>query len=208
MSEKIVDSELGLDLRQLSEAESTATVGFRVWSVGRPVVVVGRSVLVSKEVDIAFCQQEGIPVVERPSGGRSVLIGPGTVQYTFALPYSLDDELGSIAGSKAFCNRLLRRGSPELAALDEDESGDLVRDHRKIAGLALRRGRKAMLLHGSILVTADLGLIADALRHPQREPAYRSGRSHRDFLDNLGVFDAEAMNARVRELLALPSDKS
>ena len=199
-----VHRELALDLAGLAEAESSGIAAFRVWTTDEPVVIVGRSVSIEEEVQVQFCHREGIEIVERPSGGRSVLIGPGTAQYSFTLPYSLDDELGSISGSKSFCNRLLRSGSPELSALSEDASGDLLLGSRKVAGLALKRGRNAMLLHGTILVAADLDLIAQALQHPKREPAYRAGRSHEDFLENIGRLDSArlvaAVNSELKEL--------
>ncbi len=202
MSAEIVHRELDLDLAILARAENSGERTFRVWSVEDPVVVIGRSVDAAIEVNTAFCSQNDIPIVARPSGGRSVLIGPGSLQYAFGAPYSLAPELESIAGSKRFCNRMLQAASPELAALTEDESGDLMRDDRKVAGLALKRGRSAMLLHGTILVSADLELIAQALHHPQREPAYRGGRAHREFLANLEKLDTRRLNDRVNELLA------
>ena len=193
MSTAIVHRELALDLRGLEQAESSGVAAFRVWTTEVPVVVVGRSVTVREEVQVEFCQREGIEIVERPSGGRSVLIATGTVQYSFTLPYSLADELESISGSKTFCNRLLRASSPDLSAVSEDGSGDLLLGSRKVGGLALKRGRNAMLLHGTILVAADLDLIARALRHPKREPAYREGRSHEDFLENIGQLDSAGL---------------
>jgi lipoate-protein ligase A len=203
MSEETVRHELSLDLLALAAAETEGKSAFRVWSIDQPVVVVGRSVEAANEVDIDFCHNNGIAIVARPSGGRSVLIGLGTVQYSYTLPYSLDEELNSIAGSKTFCNRLMRTGAQVLSELTEDSSGDLVRGNRKIAGLALKRGRNAVLLHGTILVDADLELIALALRHPEREPDYRDGRSHLDFLGNLGALDSEELERRVRHELAV-----
>jgi len=201
MSEQAVLRELALDMDQLAQAQREGTAAFRVWTIDRPVVVIGRSVPAVEEVDTEFCERCGIAIVQRPSGGRSVLIGPGTAQYSFALPYSLADELTTIAGSKAFCNRLLQAGSTALAALAQDRSGDLIRGDRKVAGLALKRGRTAMLLHGTILVDADLALISRALRHPKREPAYRNGRPHERFLANLNDSpDSEGLDARELEL--------
>lgn len=207
MTEEIVLRELNHDLSCLDRAESEGTAAFRVWTVDHPVVVIGRSVQAEEEVNMQFCRDHGIAVLERPSGGRSVLIGPGTIQYSFTLPYLLDEELGSIAGAKSYCNRLLQSCSPALAALTQDRSGDLTRNGRKIAGLALKRGRAAMLLHGTILIDADLGLIARALRHPKREPHYRSGRTHEEFLTNLSAaddtagFDASDLAARIAAIL-------
>jgi len=176
-------------------------VDFRVWRADQTTVVVGRSVQIAQEVDVHFCQSNNVPILRRPSGGRSVVLGPGTVQYSFTLPYRLSDELVSIPASKRFCNRLLIAGLNRPGQIEEDESGDLTTGGRKFAGLALKRRKSAMLLHGTVLENADLEMIASALRHPSSEPEYRKKRDHLEFLTNLGVVDTAALETTVRSLL-------
>jgi lipoate-protein ligase A len=203
-----VERELDHDLALLAAAEREREAHFRVWTTSQPTVVLGRAVDAGVEVDEDLCARLGIPIVRRPSGGRSVLVGTGTVQYTFALPCSYAVELASIPGTKRYCNRIVLAALARAAASAlpvEDASGDLLLGARKVAGLAMRRRRDAVLLHGTILVAADLALIARALKHPLREPAYRHGRSHADFLANLGELDLEVFSAVARDLLATPT---
>jgi len=201
-----VERALARELRALDDAEAGASGWFGTWTTDSPAVVVGRGVDIAAEVDESFCRTAGIAVIRRMSGGRSVFVGPGTLQYGFVLPYALDETLGSISGAKRFCNALVVDGLVAALAASTiqivaDASGDLVRDGRKVAGLAMRRRRRALLLHGTILASADLATIAHALRHPQREPAYRGGRSHEEFLENLGALDARVFEAEVRRRL-------
>ena len=197
-----VETELATDLAMLDAAATRSHAAFRTWRTGTPTVVVGKAVDVEREVNVESCRASGTEIVRRESGGRSVWVGPGTLQYAFALPYRLSRELEGIVSTKRFCNRLL------LAALDaglgivEDVSGDLVVDARKVGGLALRRVRTAVLLHGTILEGASLATIEEALRHPLREPAYRRGRAHGDFLANLPPLDAVTLDARVNRSIA------
>jgi lipoate-protein ligase A len=195
-----VEHELERDLRLLAAADQHGTASFRTWTTSRHVVVVGRAVAVEVEVDVDACRRYDVPIVRRPSGGRSVVIGPGTLQYTFALPYHFDPSLRSIPGSKAFCNRLLldALGDPRLRAHD---SGDITVDDRKVAGLAMKRSRAALILHGTLLISAEIELLAALLRHPAREPEYRRGRAHVDFLSNLGPFCDRQLELRVNESL-------
>jgi lipoate-protein ligase A len=174
-----------------------AVPAFRTWSSPGHAVVVGRAVEIDREVDLPFCDAERIPVLRRPSGGRSVLLGPGTLQYSLVLPANLDPELTAITGAKRYCNRLLLTALPRGHGLAADESGDLVRGDRKVGGLALRKTRRGVLVHGTLLLTADLDLLSRALRHPAREPAYRKGRTHTAFLENLGPLDAAELTDRV-----------
>ncbi len=188
----------------LDRVEAGGVPEFRTWLAARHTVVLGRSSKPEVWVDQDFCHRRGIAVLRRPSGGGTIVVGPGTLQYAFALPYSMSTELGSIGSAKSFCNRTLLACLPPVKGLGQDSSGDLVLAGCKVAGLSLKRRRHAMLLHGSILVSADIELIAKVLRHPPREPAYRRKRPHDLFLTNLGEFgelDAENLAARVRTAL-------
>jgi lipoate-protein ligase A len=202
-----VETELARDLAMLDAVEAGGRPAFRTWATELATVVVGRGVRIPEEVDETFCREAGIPIVRRPSGGRSVLIGPGTLQYTFVLPISLAQDLASIPGTKRLCNRLLIAALAHAAVrtsktIVEDASGDLVVGGRKFAGVALRRRRNAVLLHGTLLLDADVELIARALHHPVREPAYRAGRGHTDFLANFGAVDEPMFTETARTLLA------
>jgi len=64
-------------------------------------------------------------------------------------------------------------------------SGDLTIDGRKFSGSAQRRLRTWFLVHLSILCDFPLERIVRSLRQPDRQPAYRSGRPHEEFLRNL-----------------------
>jgi lipoate-protein ligase A len=196
-----VERELKFDLERLEAAQNGGAAEFRVWTTEETTVVVGRSVDIAEEVDVDACRGKNVPVVRRPSGGRSVVVGRGTLQYSFVLSYDLADELKSIRGSKLFCNRLLVAGLDRPGRIQEDESGDLTAGDRKFAGLALKRRKSAMLLHGTLLVGADLDLIATLLRHPVSEPPYRRGRNHSEFLTNIDPVDVRDLETRVRDLL-------
>ena len=45
-----------------------------------------------------------------------------------------------------------------------------------------------MLYQASVLIDLDIDLVDRALRHPTKEPDYRKGRSHSDFLSDLKSF--------------------
>jgi lipoate-protein ligase A len=75
-----------------------------------------------------------------------------------------------------------------MDAVDTDERDFLtVAGERKISGNALRVRRHGVLYHGTLLDSFDLALVGSVLRHPPREPDYRSQRSHGDFLANLNL---------------------
>jgi lipoate-protein ligase A len=200
-------SQLRHDLELLQYTErrpgSAAGPSFRTWKCSEPTVVVGRGSEIDSEVNVAYCLANSIPVVRRSSGGSAVLIGPGTLQYTFILPHDGAALLNTIGGCKSFCNEILLEcmdGSGRLAA---DSSGDLVCGGLKVAGLALKRTRRASLLHGSILMSMELSLLSCVLKHPPREPAYRRGRPHEQFVCNWGYIDAYSLEREITARLGV-----
>lgn len=202
-----LEEELRRDVELLERVEAAGQPAFRTWTFHRPAVVMGRGSRIAAEVDTQACSRLGIPVLRRASGGGAVVVGPGTLQWAFALPHALSVELATIAGCKRLCNRILitalaaQPGARTLGRLTADESGDLMLGDRKVGGIALKRRRRASLVHGTILTEADLDVIDLALPHPPREPAYRAGRCHRDFLASTGPIDRRLLEQAVAQSL-------
>lgn len=218
------EEQIAKDFALLDEVEGGRPPIFRTWRSAETVVVLGLSRRRELEVNEAACAEAGVAVLRRGSGGGTVVLSPHTLQYSFVLPYSLAPDLEGIGESKVFCNRMLLDGlgqackasnsvneltGKNAAALALDVSGDLVLRDKKVAGLAIKRRRKAMLLHGTILERANIADIGRLLAHPADEPAYRNRRSHVDFLANLGRIPEtlleQEIQSRLRTLAAAPT---
>ena len=65
--------------------------------------------------------------------------------------------------------------------------GDLVLEGRKCAGSAQRRLKAWFMVHCTILYDFSIERIARYLAIPRRQPEYRRGRGHHEFLRNLGL---------------------
>ncbi|HEY2772604.1 MAG TPA: hypothetical protein VGK20_01000 [Candidatus Binatia bacterium] len=167
----------------------------RVWTCTETAVVLGVSRDADTEIDLDVCQRSSAAVLRRASGGGTVVIGSGTVQYALVVPHASGEPPPSLEQVKQRCNGFVRAALAACglhAEIDSDPSGDLRIGDRKVGGLALRRQRTATMLHGTLLVEADLDLVATLLHHPGREPAWRRGRTHLDFLANTGALDHDA----------------
>jgi lipoate-protein ligase A len=140
------------------------------------------------DVHIAACEQDGIPVLRRGSGGGTVLQGPGCLSYAFVLPLTFHPDLANIRTTNRFIlERIalaLQRWEPATAFRG---ISDLAIDGTKISGNAQRRKRKALLFHGTILHAMDGRLIARYLKQPARQPDYREGRPHETFVRTIAV---------------------
>jgi len=190
------EENLALDEALLEEAEAAgagpgADAGetLRLWEAREPVVVVGRSSRVEREVDRGACRELGIPVLRRLSGGAAVVIGPGCLMYAVVLQLRRRAGLRAVDAAHRFVlGRIAEALSPLVpGGVSCRGISDLAVGGRKCSGNSLRIRREHLLYHGTLLLDFDLELVERCLLTPPREPAYRQGRSHLGFLANLGV---------------------
>ncbi len=185
---------LALDeaLLDFAEAAGPDMELLRLWESPTPLVVLGRSSRVDVEVDTAECASRGIPILRRSSGGAAIVAGPGCLMYAVVLSYDRRPASQGIHQSHGY---VLERIAASLRRLDPTVAragtSDLVRAAagqqvaRKFSGNSLRVKRTHFLYHGTLLYSFDLSLIAACLRTAPRQPDYRSGRDHADFVTNL-----------------------
>jgi lipoate-protein ligase A len=83
-----------------------------------------------------------------------------------------------------------------LPAIALAGTSDLMAGGRKFSGNAQQRKRTHFLHHGTLLFDFDLTRIGLYLRSPERQPEYRGGRTHEDFLCNLPA-TAEELRLRL-----------
>ena len=161
----------------------------RTWVVHEPTVVLGYSNRPDREVHMALCRQRGIPVLRRTSGGGTVLLDAGCLNYSLILPVAYHPSMASVTLANQYIMEKQRRMLELCLGQKVALRGytDLVIGERKVSGNAQRRGRSSVLFHGSFLCNADLGLIDEVLAFPSRQPAYRQARAHSQFLINLGI---------------------
>ena len=178
-----VADNLAIDDAAARSAWSTGLRQLRFWWGGPPAVVMGSSERPQQVVDAEACARLGVDVLKRSTGGGSVLQTAGVLNYSLVTPAptSLDPKAGFRLGADLICAILATFG---VVGRPEGTSDVAVGD-RKISGNAQARRWKALLVHGTLLVDFDYELAEATLKHPPREPAYRQGRFHRDFLITL-----------------------
>ncbi|MFM8733736.1 MAG: biotin/lipoate A/B protein ligase family protein [Pirellulales bacterium] len=197
-----VAENLALDealLDQAHEAPAAATL-VRTWMAAEPVVVLGSSSSVGGEVDAEACRSEGVRVIRRPSGGLTVVLGPGCLMWSVIASWpTAVPAIDAIHAAmlEPLCTTLAAAGRPVVRRGSSDLAMTVDGCDRKISGNALRVRRRAVLYHGTLLDDFDLGIVSRVLRHPPREPDYRAHRDHATFLANLGLGRA-TLEATVR----------
>jgi lipoate---protein ligase len=161
----------------------------RFWEPHHYFVVVGYSNHVALEVNEEACRREKWDVYRRCSGGGTVLQGPGCLNYSLILKLDENDALQNITAAN--CHIMGRHRDALTALLGRpvrvQGHTDLALDELKFSGNAQRRKRHALVFHGTFLLHFDLSLMEKFLPMPSRQPEYRQGRPHGQFLMNLPV---------------------
>lgn len=181
-------SELAVDEALLEEAESCKDYPelFRLWEPAKTFVVCGRSSPLATEINLDFCRQQSIEVFRRCSGGQSIVAGWGCLMYAVLLDYRQRPELRSLDKAHHFVMGHMQSAiSSSGVSVQRQGTSDLTYLDRKFSGNSLRCKKNWMLYHGTILCNFDLTLISSCLGTPVRQPDYRRGRSHADFLIQL-----------------------
>lgn len=173
----------------LLERAAAGNVGLLVASWRGPVVVLGYGQS-SDDADLEWCDEQGIPVLRRLTGGTGVVhnadLGVG-----LALPQVHPWAKGIVGLYDVFLDVLepaLRSVGGEVSRLDDPRRGSRVRSSicfldqlsdtlvvggRKAVGCAQTRRRGAVLIHAAVLLGLDAELYSRVFR--VREEEVRAG---------------------------------
>lgn len=176
--------ERALDEDLLDRVEGGSAWCHRVWEAHRVAVVLGRGAVAEREVRLEACEADRVPVLRRRGGGGAVVLGEGCVVVSLGAVVDRELEVGRYLNAVAeFLAQALGRltGLP-LVRLG---TGDVCLGDRKVLGSSLFRRKKILFYQASLLHSLDLSLVERYLAHPPKEPEYRRGRQHLDFLTTL-----------------------
>ncbi len=141
-----------------------------------------------KEEMVHLDKTADIPIIQRFSGGGTVIVDETTLFITF------------IKQEASHPDAILHQVFSHFSAVLPDlqlQAQDFTLNNKKVAGSAQYIRKQRWLHHTSFLTHVNPAHMA-YLRHPPKEPAYRAGRSHLDFLTPLPL-DKEDF---IRRLLA------
>jgi len=196
-----IAEDLALDEALLNESdrgEGPLEV-LRLWEPHEVSVVVGRSSRVSDEVNLDVCHEMGIDVIRRSSGGGTIVAGPGCLMYSLVLSLqhrpslrALDEAHRVVLGTTAAALDRLAPGTSMQG------TSDLSVNDFKFSGNSMRMKQTHFLYHGTLLHSFPLPLIARLLKRPPREPEYRLGRDHTQFVKNIDATATQLRDALIR----------
>ena len=169
------------------------------WIPESSLVVLGAANKAARECRIEACERDGVPIVKRAGGGGTVLLHPGVVVLSYGA-WVRD----RFENSRYFSllNSALIESLAQMWTLTSDLTqrgiSDICLGSKKVAGTSLFRSRNYLLYQVSVLVDARKDEIEKYLDHPSREPEYRKGKPHADFVAGLAEFIPGLLPEQVR----------
>ncbi len=161
-----------------------------------PCVVLGKNQVPEEEVDLPLAERLGIRVLSRATGGGAVYQDGGNLNFTVITrnrpgvsPYewALAPVLNALL---PFVPELVYNGRNDLCVLG-----------KKVSGCASRIREDKLLLHGTLLIDADLDVL-DAVLTPPEEKLQRHGvASVRSRVANLTEFCPDLTVPAVKDAL-------
>ncbi|MFA6676265.1 MAG: lipoate--protein ligase [Bacteroidales bacterium] len=149
---------------------------FRLWR-NSPSIIVGRNQNTLAEINRSYVEKHDIPVVRRLSGGGAVFHDLGNVNFTFIQNYCNDGSSSTDSAQMAKTSEMFRKFTePIILALKNlginaylEGRNDLLIDGKKFSGNAICVQNGRILQHGTLLFSASITNLSDALiSHPEK----------------------------------------
>lgn len=157
---------------------------FRSWEPTEIFVVLGRGNNTDQEVYKDRCQDDNIPILRRRGGGGAVVLSPGMLVLSMVKQvkhqYYFKEYFRQI--NDYIIDSLHHLGISELT---QQGISDICLHGRKILGSSMYRSKDILFYTASLMISNDLQLLDCYLKHPSKEPDYRQGRSHANFVTNI-----------------------
>ena len=157
---------------------------FFVWRVA-PTVIFGRNQVLENEVNLEYCREHGVDIVQRKSGGGCVYSDMGNIMISYI---TRRGDVSEVFDSymTALTEALRALGVPAL----KSGRNDVMLDGRKISGNAFHQLPDRSIVHGTLLYSTDIEALTDAIRPPVEKLQRHGVESVRQRVLNLSEYVA------------------
>ena len=155
---------------------------FLLWQ-NEPCIVIGRNQNAADEINGDYVRTRSLPVVRRITGGGAVYHDAGNLNFSFII----NGEADRVELCRPVIDVLRSIG----VVAEISGRNDITVDDRKVSGTAMcsRGGRS--LFHGTLLISADLDALSEALKPDETKLIGHGVKSVRSRVANLSEYTKE-----------------
>ena len=183
-SNKIFFSIGKYDLPDFSIFDSEKPDDFIIWQPDTFYVVLGRGNQPETALNFENIISDRVKILKRPSGGETVVLSPKMLVVAVKISIRENEKIKSIFEpvNKIIIQTLLEFGVENLSIRG---ISDICIGNKKILGSSAYRKPDRIFYHAVLNISEDIAVFEKYLKHPVREPEYRVGRSHKEFVTSL-----------------------
>jgi len=157
---------------------------YLTWIPDKTYIVLGASNNAEESLHMENVIEDKVCILKRPSGGQTVILTPNNIMISAVF---FDQEKLHPKDIFQHINKLIisaieKTGIRNLSAMG---ISDIAIGGKKILGSAIYRNKRALLYHAVLNLGEPASTFERYLKHPSKEPDYRKGRSHSDFVTSL-----------------------
>ena len=155
-----------------------------VWRPEETSLVLGQSNHPESSLISENVIQDQIPVYKRPSGGETVILTNNMLVVSVAF------RVKSLQNPKIYFEKINHAiiqalESQGVQGLYQRGISDISIHQKKILGSSIYRTTEKMFYHAVLNISESIDTISKYIAHPSKEPDYRQGRSHKEFVTSL-----------------------
>jgi len=141
-------------------------------------VVVGRGQLIEDEVDLVYCNENGVKIARRISGGGTVFTDMGNFNICVVSPIFITGFGNDVSKTCRLFTKLLMKSLNKLRIpdIDCDVNNSLFYNGKKFSGSAAYFSSKTLLHHATLLVSTNLTNLEKSLIHRSGATRRRSSK--------------------------------
>ncbi|MPM07007.1 hypothetical protein SDC9_53311 [bioreactor metagenome] len=158
--------------------------GILIWIPDKKYIVLGASNTVEDSLVTENVIQDNVTVMKRISGGQTVLLTPECLVVSCVFDNSNHLQPKDIFYS---INLLIKNALEKTGVRSLSLTGisDIAISGKKISGSAIYKNRDKLLYHAVLNIGEPAASIEKYLKQPAKQPDYRNGRKHTDFVTSL-----------------------
>jgi len=157
---------------------------FIIWQPDKIYLILGQSNKMEESLFLEKVESDGISVLRRPSGGEAVILTPITLVISAVI---VDAEIKKPHQYFKTFNDIIINGLLQAGIENVVPKGisDLAIEDKKISGSSIYHKKDKLFFQSVLNVAESTEKIIKYIKHPKREPDYRKGRKHDEFITSL-----------------------